>query len=62
MILVGIKNKWSEESVKKIIDMSKQINIPKLLVEFAILVQVSKIFYKSTYALEGNNILVLLIR
>jgi len=37
------------------VDISKPINVTKLLVDFSILAQGCKIFYKSIYTLEGNN-------
>ena len=55
IIPIGLRNKWSKESVKKMVNASSLINLLKLIVEFTVISQVGKIFYQSTYSLEGNN-------
>ena len=49
------KKKSSEESVKNITSLANEKNIPKMLVEFAVVSQIGKIFCESTYALEGDD-------
>ena len=55
IIPVGERNRWSEESIKKMRESGSYSNVPKLLVEFAAVSQVGKILCESTYSLEGDD-------
>ena len=55
IVPIGVRNKWSEESIKKMVNLGSQVNLPKLIVEFAVVSQVGRIFCQSTYSLEGDD-------
>ena len=52
---IVIRRKWSVKSATKLIDLATPANIPKLLVEFAVVAQVGKVFCECTYQLEGDD-------
>ena len=52
---IVIRRKWSVKSATKLIDLATPTNIPKLLVEFAVVAQVRKVFCECTYQLEGDD-------
>ena len=49
------EKKWSEESMKKLRDIAIEKNVPKLIVEFAVVSEIIKVFCETTYALEGDD-------
>ena len=55
IIHITVTKKWLKESIKKLINITVPRNILKLLVEFAVLVQVGKLLRKSAHALEGDD-------
>ena len=55
MLPVCERNKWSENSVKNDIHITDEKTTPKILVEFAIVSQIGKMFCESACALEGDD-------
>ena len=46
ILTVCEENKWSEELVKKLRYLLTEDNIPKLIVKFAVVADIGKIYYK----------------
>ena len=55
IISTGARNKFPKELIKKMIEISSLLNALKFLVEFALVLQVSKVLRKSMYSLEDGN-------
>ena len=54
IIPITVKKKWSEKSIKKLVNIAVPRNVPKLLVEFAVVAQVAKLLCESMCALESD--------